>query len=59
MLGLRGVNGFACGFKVNFLPAADDGFSFDDDETDVGVESDEIELPTPELLMLLFTLFTL
>ena len=58
MLGLRGVNGFACGFKVNFF--APSGLSFDDAE--VGVVSLEFELLPPlelMLLLLLFTLFTL
>lgn len=57
MLGLRGVNGFACGFKVNFFVPLNDGLSFDDD-ADVGVESLEFEL-LPTLELLLFTLFTL
>lgn len=58
MLGLRGVNGLACGFNVNFL-APNVGLSFDDEDADVGGESDE--LPTLELilLLLLFTLITL
>lgn len=58
MLGLRGVNGLACGFKVNFF-APNDGLSFDDPEPDVGVES--FEFPTLELtlLLLVFTLFAL
>lgn len=55
MLGLRGVNGLACGFKVNFL-APNAGLSFDDVDADVGVES--AELPTLELMLLLL-LFTL
>lgn len=55
VLGLRGVNGLACGFKVNFFAP---GLSFDDDA--VGVESLELGFPTLELmLLLLFTLFTL
>lgn len=50
MLGLRGVNGLACGFKVNFLaPVA--GLSLDDA---VGGVSLEFELPALELLV--FTL---
>lgn len=59
MLGLRGVNGFACGFSVNFFAPC--GLSFDDAE--VGVVSLEIELLPPPLelmlLLLLLTLFTL
>lgn len=61
MLGLRGVNGFACGFKVNFFVPLKDGLSFND-EAELGAESLEFELlPTLELmlLLLLFTLFTL
>lgn len=51
VLGLRGVNGLACGFKVNFLaPRA--GLSFDD--ADGGVMSLAFELPALELLV--FTL---
>lgn len=53
MFGLRGVNGLACGFKVNFLAPPRVGLSFDD--ADGGVVSLEFEL-LPALELLLFTL---
>lgn len=57
VLGLRGVNGFACGFKVDFFKAPKDDFSFDDAAVG-GVES--VEFPIELMLLtLLFTLFTL
>lgn len=56
MLGLRGVNGLACGFNVDFFKTPPkDGLSFDDDCDGV----DSVEFPIELMVLtLLFTLFT-